>query len=346
MSSTGGTFTAGVDDFFVDELPLYDPSGEGEHCYISVQKKGLNTRDLVKRAIEVFGVSERDVGTAGMKDRHATTTQMLSILGISSDRALELQDDGVEVLSVTRHRNKLKTGHLRGNRFRMRLRSVTSDAEDAAQAIFEILSRKGMANYFGPQRFGRYGDNAQQGHAMLSRRGKRVGRWKGRLLVSALQSALFNQYVDYRLSQDALGRALAGDVMRKCGSGGQFICTEPEVDQSRIELSEISPTGPMFGWKMKQPAPGSEPHQWESSVLAGAELTLDSFRAVKRIAEGTRRPLRIFVEDPTVERSGEDLWVSFSLPSGSYATVVISELTQQGLPTVSVLPIDDPKGSD
>ena len=329
MTGTGGSFTPSVDDFFVDEIPLYDASGEGDHCYVRLTKRGLNTRDVIHRIIERFGVDERDIGTAGMKDKYATTTQTFSVLGIDSVQAESLQDDDIDVLSARRHRNKLKTGHLRGNRFRLRLAGVDANAESAARTILGLLSSQGMANYFGPQRFGRYGDNAQLGRSLLLKKRPRIGRWKARLLISALQSALFNAYLERRMEDGSIVRAYAGDVMRKCESGGQFICSEPEVDQLRIDQAEISPTGPMFGWKMKSPSNGTVPHSWEMQILAEADLSTENFRTAKRIAEGTRRPIRVFVEEPEVVAEGDDLWVSFSLPSGSYATAVVAELTQQ-----------------
>ena len=151
------TSTAGVpapfdsceEDFEVTEIPLYEPSDEGEHLYINFKKRGLTTRQVIRRAVELFGVEERNVGYAGLKDKNATTIQTISVHGISEAQAAQLADEHVEILWARLHRNKLRVGHLAGNRFRVRLRNTESAALVDAQAVLTTLAQQGLPNFYG-----------------------------------------------------------------------------------------------------------------------------------------------------------------------------------------------------
>lgn len=327
LAGTGGTFTASPDAFRVDELALYEPGGEGHHLYLRVEKRGWTTRDLVKRACQVFSVPDRDVGYAGLKDKHACTTQTISVLGIAPERAQELETDGVRVVWARRHRNKLRTGHLAGNRFEMSIDGAGEESAVRAAAILERLEACGLPNYYGDQRFGRDGDNATQALLVL-RRGPRAAKskWRARLLVSALQSALFNTYLSRRLDDGTFATVHAGDVLIKEESGGRFTSTEPAVDQGRYDAQEVSISGPIFGLEMRRPPEDTLPAEWEARVLADAELAIEDFRRVKRLAQGTRRPLRVLPRNPSAAWDGDKLIIRFDLPAGSYATVLMDEV--------------------
>src|SRR6185369_3264042 len=160
------------EDFLVDEVPAYAASGKGEHQYVLVRKRLLTTPELVRRVARAVGVNERDIGYAGLKDKYAITTQWLSL---SSKTAVTPELDlgpGVEVLQVTRHDNKLRTGHLLGNRFTITLVGVHVDALARANAIAERLRDQGLPNYFGAQRFGHGGRNLTDAISWLARGGR------------------------------------------------------------------------------------------------------------------------------------------------------------------------------
>ncbi len=161
----------------------------------------------------------------------------------------------LRVLSHARHGNKLRVGHLRGNRFRIRIRDA--ERPEAAGPVMERLVAEGLPNAFGEQRFGR-GDTGLRGRALVlgERLPSRPSTFERKLYVSAYQSLLFNRMLEARLGAGTLRSALAGDLMRKTDSGGLFVCQEPEVDQARVERGEIAPTGPMFGWKMQRAGGG------------------------------------------------------------------------------------------
>jgi tRNA pseudouridine13 synthase len=231
------------------------------------------------------------------------------------------------VVRASRHGNKLRTGHVRGNRFALVVRG--GDLE-AAQACAEALAVRGFPNFFGAQRFGAAGRNAEVGRALLqgrladpeARRASR-DRFLRRLCISAWQSSLFNRWLEERIADGLFARALAGDAMRKLDSGGVFTCEDPTADQPRVERFEISPAGPMFGHALR-PAAGEAAAREERLLLADGTSPSDLARGGGE-CEGTRRAARIPVR-VDLEPLPEGFRAAFELPAGSYATVVMGEL--------------------
>lgn len=167
IEGTGGSIKETPNDFRVEELPLYQPVGEGEHLYIEIEKQDLTTHQLLRRAAEIFTVPERDIGYAGLKDAKATTTQTISVPLIQPEAAKKLEDEKIRVLSAVRHRNKLKLGHLAGNRFLIRIANPRPEALSRTEQVLEILRAKGLPNYFGSQRYGALGNSHLIGRAIL-----------------------------------------------------------------------------------------------------------------------------------------------------------------------------------
>ncbi|WP_342375141.1 tRNA pseudouridine(13) synthase TruD [Myxococcus stipitatus] len=320
----GGAFKLVPEDFEVEEIPAYLPSGEGEHLYLWLEKRGRDTREVVRALSAALGVSEDDVGVAGMKDRQAVTRQLLSVPARGESKLGDFALEGVQVLWAKRHGNKLRTGHLRGNRFRLRLRGVRDVG--AARETFSRLSASGVPNYFGEQRFGRAGDNADLGRMLVlgQRLPKRPERFQRKLYLSAFQSRIFNRALADRVRAGTLSTALLGDVLRKEETGGLFVCESPEVDGPRVASFEVSPAGPLFGPKMT--AAGGEVAEVEARLLVGEGVTLDDFKRGGGETEGGRRPYRVRLGSPELTPDGEDLWLTFELPRGSYATEVLHEL--------------------
>lgn len=169
----GGTIKETPDDFLVEEIPSYSPCGSGEHCYLTIEKHGITTLEAIRRIAKSLKVPERDIGYAGMKDAVGVTRQTISIQRVSPEKACSLVLDGVSVVAASRHTNKLKLGHLKGNRFRIAVRGVSDDAAQNVPAILELLQRRGVPNYFGPQRYGAQGNSHLIGAAILR------GDWQG-----------------------------------------------------------------------------------------------------------------------------------------------------------------------
>ncbi|MEY2667982.1 MAG: hypothetical protein RJA59_620 [Pseudomonadota bacterium] len=330
LPGSGGVLKASPEDFRVDEIPAYAPCGEGAHLWLQVEKRGRTTRDVVRELARLLGVAERDVGVAGLKDRHAVTVQWLSFPVVKGPDPATLSGNGWRVVAASRHGNKLRTGHSRGNRFAIVVRG--GDAA-AARAAADALAVRGLPNFFGPQRFGAEGTNADLGRAILSgsadpaaRRASR-DRFLRRFTLSAWQSLLFNRWLAERMADGLFARALHGDAMKKLDSGGAFTCEDPAADQPRVDRFEISPAGPMFGHALA-PLPG-EPGEREARILAAEGLTAAELARGGGEAEGTRRAARIPV-NVTLEDVEGGYRASFELPRGSYATVVMGELTKTG----------------
>jgi len=328
LPGTGGVLRACDDDFLVDEELPYAASGAGDHVFVRIEKRGLATPDAAQRIARALGIKDRDIGIAGMKDRHAVTRQWMSLPPpVTPEAARALALDGITILDALRHPHKLRTGHVRANRFVLRVRQVGADAVARASAILARLGdAPGAPNWFGEQRFGRERDNAARGRALVlgeTPRGK--DKRMDRLMVSALQSELFNAWLVARLADGLYATALDGDLMHKVG-GGMFPYTEPAVDTARVLAGEVIPTGPMFGADMRAPAPGSAAAVREQAILDGSGLQIASFATVRAIAEGTRRDAAIAVRDASATLVDGDLVVAFTLPAGAYATVIMREI--------------------
>lgn len=323
----------------VEEIPAYPPSGRGEHVFVTFRKERLTTPDAVRALARALGADHRAAGYAGMKDRHAITTQTASFqLPLACDpepllAAAELP--GIEILGVARHDNKLKPGHLVGNRFRIVVRDVAPEAIAAARARLLEAGRTGVPNAFGPQRFGRDGANPARALAWVvgQERGPRDRR-EQRLLFSALQSRWFNEVLAAREADGTWAAVIPGDLAKRHDSGGLFLVplAGPELDDAvaRAAAGAISATGPMFGRKMRWP-------EGAALALEREVLTRDipdphRLDAFAHAGEGTRRPLRMMVEGleaAAPPEDGEDahaISLTFVLPKGGYATTLLGRV--------------------
>lgn len=386
----GGVIKQRAEDFFVQEIPLYEPSGEGEHVYCEIQKIGLTTFEAIRRLANALKVSSRDIGYAGMKDAHAITRQVFSIQGTTPEAVMSAYLPDMTVQWAARHGNKLRLGHLAGNRFAIKVRGVNPTDVIKLKPAIDVIQRRGMPNFFGEQRFGRRnnndllgaalvrGDNEAVLHLLLGvpderlddartiearrafdrrdnneamRLWPRSGGMERRVLarlmkthrpsaavhaidekirrlwVSALQSRLFNDVLARRI--EMIDRLLDGDLAYKHENGACFRVEKAETEQVRCEKFEISPTGPLVGYRMTFPE--GDPLRLEQEALATVNLSpADFHQSGKMRVKGARRPLRV---RPTeielaggVDENGSHITVAFSLPAGAFATVFLREL--------------------
>jgi tRNA pseudouridine13 synthase len=167
IPGSGGVIKESAEDFLVEEIPLYQPTGEGEHLYVEIEKRGITTLEAIRRIARVLAIQERDIGYAGMKDAKGITRQTLSIPRVKPEQFTGVEIPGIHILSAIRHRNKLKLGHLAGNRFRLVIRGVVAGAAEHAAAVLGILAKRGVPNVFGPQRYGIQGNSHLIGRALL-----------------------------------------------------------------------------------------------------------------------------------------------------------------------------------
>jgi tRNA pseudouridine13 synthase len=233
----------------------------------------------------------------------------------------------MRVLEVSRHTNKLRPGHLHGNRFRILIREHDPSAGTSLSKILEQLRLQGLPNFYGAQRFGRQQETLQTGMALL--RGEKPARplrspFVRKLALSAVQSALFNHYLGGRLADGLLRQVLSGDVMAKYPFGGMFVAEDMLREQERFDRREIVSAGPIFGRKTF-PAK-DEAARREAAVLAAAGFTPQSFAGFGKLLQGTRRHNLVYLDDLRAEIGSEGVRLLFSLPAGSYATVLLREV--------------------
>ena len=339
-------FKASAEDFEVEELPAYLPNGAGEHLYVHFEKRGLDTEQAVRAIAGVLGSPIRDAGWAGLKDKHAVTRQWASFLHReprpdlrpaeaaqrSTESALaslaEVQP-GIRVLEVSRHNNKLRTGHLHGNRFVLRLRGVDAARFSDLESTMRWLCTHGAPQFYGVQRFGRGGDNVERAKAWIVDGGRAPFKpFEKKLLVSALQSAVFNSLLAARVERNELSKILDGDLVRKEDSGGLFIADDVAEVQARADRLEVSATGPMLGAEMKWPEREAKAREEEAMRAFGLDQT--KLERVKQAGAGTRRAYRVLIQEGAVALEGDAVRVSFTLPAGAYATEILRELTRGG----------------
>ncbi|MEE8143713.1 MAG: tRNA pseudouridine(13) synthase TruD [Planctomycetota bacterium] len=388
----GGKIRTTPEDFHVVEIPLYHFSGEGEHCYVTVEKTNrttLQVRDFLGMRL---GLRGEEIGFAGFKDRRAVAQQTFSFPRDYAGRLQEVETEWLKVIDVTYHKNKIRTGHLSGNRFSIRLRDLQPGALEIARQHIDRL-QEGIPNFYGPQRFGPFNDGHLIGSALLHRnpreamdimlgpkegieqefrdlyvRGKylealkvlprgrtceaavlhtlhrfpnnfraaarRIPRQLKRMFFSAYQSFLFNWCLRERMEwgANAFARPVEGDLAYLHPKGNWFIVEDVAEARERAAQEKLSPSGPMFGRKM--PCPTGREHALECAVLNAEKMRPQSFLShVKGLhLKGTRRPYRIPALDVELseEDQGRTLVLGFTLPPGSYATILLEQLMGAG----------------
>jgi tRNA pseudouridine13 synthase len=310
-------------DFLVDELSAVEPGGAGGHLWLWVRKVGANTDWVAGQLARVAGCPVRDVGYAGMKDRHAVTRQWFSVpVPPGKDLAWPLWDIAdVTIESARLHDRKLKRGALAGNRFRIVLRELAGDRDDLVCRL-EQVGQRGVANYFGPQRFGFGGQNVQRGVRWLHF-GGRLPRSKRSIYLSAVRSFLFNEVLAERVRQGQWDQLLDGDIAMLDGTHSIFCCTLPDHElQSRCAVFDLHPTGPLPGVDGLLPERAAA--LVEQGVLQPFMELVEALRAAR--VDSDRRSLRLCVRALQWSFDDDSLSLEFELPPGAYATTVISEL--------------------
>ncbi|MGQ9627571.1 MAG: tRNA pseudouridine(13) synthase TruD [Anaerolineae bacterium] len=385
LPGIGGLIKEKPEDFYVEEIPLYKPQGYGEHTFFEIEKVGISTFQALRHIAQALGVSRASIGYAGLKDAQAIARQVMSVEGISPEAVRAISLPNIRILWAEQHTNKLKIGHLKGNRFVIRIRDVKEEAIKNCQQIMEVLVRRGVPNYFGEQRFGHRKDSHLLGKALVQRdiegmvrlylghsspsesqavqEARRLfdaGKWpeafekfpkamadernalrtllltKGdfrkayytipkklrRFFVSAYQSHLFNKVLEERL--ETVDRLFPGDLAYKHDTGAAFLVEDAEKEQPRAERFEISPSGPLYGYKLLL-ASGQQ-GELERRILKEEGLSLESFRLKEGLkVRGERRPLRFPISEVKIWYD-EGIVLSFTLPRGSYATNVLQEI--------------------
>lgn len=322
-------------DFIVEEIDGFEASGSGEHLLLTIEKRGMNTMFAARQIAAWAGVAEVAIGYAGLKDRHAVTRQRISVhlpKRVAPDIA-SLQSAALRVIKSDWHAKKLPRGALAGNRFVLVLRDVQGE-RGAIEQRLQAVAERGVPNYFGDQRFGRDGDNIANALAMFG--GRRMRREQRTMLLSAARSELFNRVLTSRVAQGSWDRGLEGEVWLLDGSRSVF-GPEPWSDAlaQRLAAFDIHPSGPL--WGVGELRSSGDVRDCELAALTD-EVALKLRMGLE--AAGLKQERRALRLRPTAMThrwlQHEVLELSFELPPGTYATVVLHELGE--LTTASALP--------
>lgn len=318
-----GVFKASAEDFKVDEVLGFELSGVGEHQFLRIEKRGLNTEELVKRLAVCVNKPVKSISYAGLKDRQALTTQWLSVhcAGEEIPDANSLHGEGWRVIESHRHLKKLKTGALAGNKFTLVVRDIQDS--DAVDARLQLIKAGGVPNYFGPQRFGHQGQNLVRAEALLLKGVRVKDRFLRGIYYSAARSFLFNRMLSVRVSHHNWNKAVPGDVMQLAGKNSIFPIDIPDDSiHTRVANHDLSPALPMWGR-------GDERASLEALALQQAGLHgFDSWCTALE-EQGLERAYRaqvLWVNDLAWKWADGHLVLSFELTAGAYATSVLREV--------------------
>ncbi len=321
-----GLFTASIrahpSDFVVVESCSIEFSGDGEHDYLWIEKTGANTNWVAECLAKHSGVPVRDVGYAGLKDRHAITRQWFSVRRTASADWNVFTAEGVVILERQVHRRKLRRGAHSGNTFRIALRSDDIDAnlEDIENRI-AIIDQCGVPNYFGEQRFGRDGGNIALCRQLFA--GRKLSRHKRGIALSATRSLIFNDILDARVKQGSWSTILPGELANLDGSGSIFAVGDVDDELvARCNAHDIHPSGSM--WGAGAPQSTGKVAQLEGEIAhSHAEIVAGLINAK---VDASSRPLRLRVHDLHFTVEKDVCWLEFSLRKGGYATTVLREI--------------------
>ena len=329
-------------DFFVEEIPLYEFSGEGEHLILKIRKKNLTTWEMLDILSNYLGIKKKEIGYAGLKDKNAITIQYISLPKKYQERLKSFEHKQIKILEEFIHHNKIRIGHLKGNRFWLRFKKVLDTQKVKIENLLKWIEQNGMPNYFGVQRFGNSGLNFLEGKALVEGKMKLRDKKKREFLISSYQSFLFNSLLAKRVlisnllqefsekeTAKALGlneeilknikqqknyfKLLEGDLFMHYPYGKIFF-EELDIASNRFLQKDIAPTGLLPGKKV------------QLAKKSAFELEKEYNIAIPE--KGSRRYMWIFPEDISYKYNKENAWfeLEFFLPKGSYATVLVDFL--------------------
>ncbi|GAC1030440.1 tRNA pseudouridine(13) synthase TruD [Pseudomonas sp. No.21] len=313
-----------AEDFQVDEVLDIPLAGEGEHLWLWVEKRELNTEEAARRLARAAGVPVRTISYAGLKDRQALTRQWFSLhLPGKADPDLSAAENpSLRILRSVRHKRKLQRGAHSANGFTLRLTRLVADHQ-ALDARLKAMAAGGVPNYFGSQRFGHDGGNVVDARAFASRRELPEQRNVRSRLLSAGRSYLFNQVLAERVAKGNWNRAEVGDLLAFTDKRSFFMAGEEECRDPRLEILDLHPTGALWG---SGPSPAGGATGALEQALADAEPALRDWLADAGMAH-ERRILRLPIGGLTWHYPEPDvLQLEFVLPAGCFATAVVREL--------------------
>jgi tRNA pseudouridine13 synthase len=316
-----------AEDFQVDELMEVPAHAGGAHWWLHIAKRGMNTKDVALALCAAGSARIRQVGYAGLKDKHALTRQWFSVPleTLVPEQLPGALPEACELLGVERARKAIRRGGLRGNRFALRLRGFSGRRTLLEQRLLAVAG--GVPNYFGEQRFGIDGNNLLRGRLLLGGQLSRVPRHERGLYLSAVRAYLFNLVLAERVERGSWNGLLPGEAVNLAGSRSCFNVDQnggvaDEQLQARLAAFDIHPSGPLAGAGASMSSGACL--RLEQQLLGTERVLVEGLAGLGMRAE--RRALRLVPQGLEHGWQGDDLLLSFSLPAGAFATTVLREL--------------------
>ncbi len=339
-------FRQNSNDFVVEEIPLYEFSGEGEHLALQIRKKNTSTFEMVDTIASYLGIKRKEIGYAGLKDKNALTYQYISIHKKYEKELERFKHPSIKILLTTYHKNKIRLGHLKANRFFIRVKKVNPTDATKIGEVLKHIESFGMPNFFGYQRFGNDGNNHIRGEKIAKGEKKERNPRIRKLLISAYQSHLFNLWLSKRIELSKLLESFSvnelesllnlpkselqylkkqehpfklfqGDIMQHYPYGKLYEFDASLEEAVRLKTKDVAPTGLLCGKRAKL----------SSGYAREIEKSFDETIQ----ADGGRRYAWVFPEDIEGKYIAEEAWYEFhfTLPKGSYATALLEEIAKK-----------------
>ena len=323
-STLSGRIRTAAEDFQVDEIQQFTPSGIGEHVWLHIKKTGENTEWVAAELAKIAGVPRREVSYAGRKDRNAVTTQWFSVQ-MPGKEAPDWKADlpaSIQILEEKRHDKKLRRGALQGNQFKLIIRDFSGDHSELEETVARITAQ-GVPNYYGAQRFGNYCFNVLRAEKWFKGEFKLKDRAKRSIYLSAARSWIFNHILSARVKDGTWNKAIEGDVFMLKDSNSFFRENLDDAIIARVKNQEINPSGALWG-RGRLPTQGAIA-DLEQNIAGQFSVLCEGLE--KNGLKQERRSLRLNVNDLSYEKLEDGIvLLCFSLPAGTYATTVLEEI--------------------
>jgi len=341
-------FRQSARDFVVDEIPLYPFSGEGEHLVLHIRKKNLSTWQMLDIFSNHLGIKARDIGYAGLKDKNAQTKQYISILKKFEPMLENFSHEGIKILERQYHDNKIRIGHLKGNRFFIRIKKVNPTSAMKIQEALKAIKKNGMPNYFGFQRFGNDGENYLKGKAILEGTLKEKNKKLNQFYINSYQSYLFNAWLSRRIQISKLTESFSAEELSSVINlpKEELALMKGQKHPLKLIHGDVMmhyPYGKIFHYESEEEIERFAKHDISfTGLLSGKRATRaegfarsieEEFDTIEKGIDGARRYGWIYPEEVEGEYKENEAWFEFhfTLPKGCYATVLLEEIAKREL---------------
>ncbi|VAW95809.1 tRNA pseudouridine(13) synthase [hydrothermal vent metagenome] len=326
LPTASGQLKQSPSDFIVTEQLSFEPSGDGEHLFVLIKKIGLNTLDVCEQLAKHFHVHPRNITYAGLKDKNAITTQWFCFpfpIKLTADFN-GFESESITVVNAIRNTKKLKRGAIKANKFEITLRNLSGELSNIEERI-QLIKEHGVPNYFGAQRFGHNENNLVNVRKLFSGKIK-CNRNKKSIYLSAARSFLFNEVLSQRIKNNTWNQFIDGDVAVLNNSRSFFVLDDVNAEiMQRLEQGDVHPSAPL--WGKGEGISVGEANKQEMLIMATHSEYSNGL--VQQGLQQDRRATRLFVNDLSYQFNDNNLILSFSLLSGSYATSVLREIINE-----------------